>query len=62
MILDRTTTGFAPKIEPVMTRDEIIGSQKLVQRVIMAPHVQDYVVRLAMSTHPHGEFATDLAL
>jgi len=61
VILDRTTTGFAPKIEPVMTHDEIIGSQRLVQRVIMAPHVQDYVVRLAMATHPGGEFATEMA-
>jgi len=61
VILDRTTTGFAPRIEPVMTRDEIIGSQRLVQRVIMAPHVQDYVVRLTMATHPGGEFATEMA-
>jgi len=60
-ILDRTTTGFAPKIEPVMSRDEIIGSQKLVQRVILAPHVQDYVVRLTMATRPDGEFATEMA-
>ena len=60
-ILDRTTTGFAPKIEPVMSRDEIIGSQKLIQRVILAPHVQDYVVRLTMATHPDGEFATEMA-
>ncbi len=59
-ILDRTTTGFAPKIEPVMTRDEIIGSQRLVQRVIVAPHVQDYVVRMVMATHPGGEFATEM--
>ncbi len=61
VILDRTTTGFSPKIEPVMNREEIIGSQRLVQRVIMAPHVQDYVVRLAMATHPGGEFATEMA-
>jgi len=60
-ILDRTTTGFAPKIEPIMSRDEIIGSQKLVQRVILAPHVQDYVVRLTMATQPDGEFATEMA-
>jgi len=59
-ILDRTTTGFSPKIEPVMSQDEIIGSQKLIQRVILAPHVQDYVVRLTMATHPEGEFATDM--
>jgi len=60
-ILDRTTTGYAPKIEPIMNRDEIVGSQKLVQRVIMAPHVQDYVVRLSMATHPRGQFATEMA-
>ena len=60
-ILDRTTTGYAPKIEPIMNRDEIVGSQKLVQRVIMAPHVQDYVVRLSMATQPQGQFATEMA-
>lgn len=60
VILDRTTTGFKPEIAPVMNRDEIIGSQKLVQRVIIAPHVQDYAVRLVMATHPGSEFATDM--
>ncbi|HOA71955.1 MAG TPA: MoxR family ATPase [Phycisphaerae bacterium] len=59
-ILDRTTTGFQPKIEPVMSGEEIIAAQKLVQRVVMAPHVQDYVVRLVMATHTNGEFATDM--
>jgi MoxR-like ATPase len=59
-ILNRTTTGHKPKIEPVMNKDEIIGSQRLVQRVVMAPHVQDYVVRLVMATHPGSEFATEM--
>jgi MoxR-like ATPase len=59
-ILDRTTTGHKPKIEPVLTRDEIIGAQRLVQRVIVAPHVQDYIVRIAMATHPGSEFSTDM--
>ena len=57
VILDRTTTGHVPEIEPVMTRDEIIGSQRLVQRVVLAPHVQDYLVRLTLATHPEGQFA-----
>ncbi|MEP0842143.1 MAG: MoxR family ATPase [Phycisphaerae bacterium] len=56
-ILDRTTTGHSPKIEPVMSKDEIIGAQRLVRRVQMAPHVQDYVVRLVTATHPNSEFA-----
>ncbi len=59
-ILDRTTTGHQAKIEPIMSRDEIVGSQRLVQRVVMAPHVQDYAVRLVMATHPDGEFATEM--
>jgi MoxR-like ATPase len=59
-ILDRTTTGHKPKIEPVLTPEEIIGSQRLVQRVVVAPHVQDYIVRVIMSTHPGSEFATDM--
>ncbi|MHC4443170.1 MAG: AAA family ATPase [Planctomycetota bacterium] len=61
LILDRTTTGHVPQIEPVMSQDEIIGSQRLVQRVVMAPHVQDYVVRLVTATHPDSKFATEMA-
>ncbi|MBI1827486.1 MAG: AAA family ATPase [Planctomycetes bacterium] len=58
-ILDRTTTGFSPTIKPVMTGDEILGTQQLVRRVIMAPHVQDYAIRLAMASHPGGPYAVE---
>jgi len=60
-IIDRTTSEYRPTIEPVMNREEIIGAQRLVQRVIIAPHVKDYVVRLTMATHPEGPFATEMA-
>jgi len=59
-ILDRTTSGYKPAIEPVMNREEILGAQRLVQRVIVAPHVKDYIVRLTMGTHPDGPFATEM--
>jgi MoxR-like ATPase len=59
VILDRTTTGHQPEIQPIMTGDEILGAQRLVQRVVMAPHVQDYAVRLTLATHPQGPFATE---
>lgn len=59
-ILDRTTTGYKPEINAVMTGDEIIGTQKLVRRVVMAPHVQDYAVRLTMASHPSGPFALEV--
>lgn len=58
-IMDRTTTGYKPDIKPVMSGQEIIGTQRLVRRVVMAPHVQDYAIRVAMATHPGGPFAVD---
>jgi MoxR-like ATPase len=36
---------------------EILRWQALVREVILAPHVQDYLVRLTMATHPEGPFA-----
>ncbi len=58
-IIDRTTTGYKPDIKPVMSGAEILGAQQLVRRIVMAPHVQDYAVRLTMATHPGGPFAVD---
>ena len=56
-IIDRTTRG--ERIEPakVMDGQEIIKWQELVREVILAPHVQDYIVRLVLATHPDGELA-----
>ena len=31
--------------------------QQLVREVILAKHVQDYIVRLTLATHPEGPFA-----
>ncbi len=58
-ILDRTTTGYKPSVKPVMASKEIIGTQKLVRRIVMAPHVQDYAIRLSMASHPAGPYAVD---
>ncbi len=56
-ILDRTTTGYKPQIKPVMTGDRIIAGQNLVKRIVVAPHVQDYAIRLTLATHPNGAIA-----
>ena len=58
-ILDRTTTGYRPDIHRVMSGEEIIGTQNLVRRIVMAPHVQDYAIRLGMASHPRGPFAVE---
>ena len=57
MILDRTTSGYKPDIKPVLTGERIIAGQDLVKRIVVAPHVQDYAIRLTLATHPNGQFA-----
>ncbi|MEM6365130.1 MAG: MoxR family ATPase, partial [Planctomycetota bacterium] len=53
-IVERTTRGETVEIDKVMDGDEIRRWQALVRDVILAPHVQDYLVRLTMATHPDG--------
>lgn len=59
-IVDRTTRGERPEIEKVMDGEEIQRWQKLVREVILAPHVQDYLVRLTMATHPDGPYSVPI--
>jgi MoxR-like ATPase len=59
-ILDRTTTAEEPKAESIVDAKQIIWAQELVKRVAVAPHVQDYAIRLVLATHPEGEFAPDM--
>ena len=58
-IIDRTTTGYKAEISPAMTGEEIIGTQQLVRRIVMAPHVTDYAIRVAMASHPGGPYAVE---
>ncbi|HHM13201.1 MAG TPA: MoxR family ATPase [Planctomycetaceae bacterium] len=56
-IIDRTTAGIHVTPEKVMDGREILEWRQLVQEVILANHVKDYLVRLVLATHPEGEFA-----
>ncbi|MDA7878727.1 MoxR family ATPase [bacterium] len=56
-ILDRTTKGISIIPDTVMDGREIQEWQQLVRKVILADHLQDYIVRLNLATHPEGEFA-----
>ena len=57
VILDRTTRGEKPKAEKVIDGETLLRLQALVREIIVAPHVQDYGIRLALATHPQGPFA-----
>ena len=56
-IIDRTTRGVTVEPEKVMDGAEIIQWQQLIRNVILADHVQDYIVRLILATHPEGPYA-----
>ena len=40
-----------------MDGKEILKWKQLIREVILAQHVQDYIVRLILATHPGGPFA-----
>ena len=49
-IADRTTGDFNPEAAPVMSGDDILGYQKLIRRIPVAPHVIRYALRLVRAT------------
>ncbi len=56
-IVERTTRELIIEPDKVMDGSEIVQWQQLIREVIIAPHVQDYLVRLTLATHPEGPFA-----
>jgi len=59
-ILDRTTTGRNPQASAVLDAQAIVAAQALARRVAIAPHVQDYAIRLVLASHPGGPYATEM--
>ena len=59
-IVDRTTRGTKIVTNKIMDGEEIRRWQALVREVILAKHVQDYIVRLILATHPQGPLAQDI--
>lgn len=59
-IVDRTTRGTRIDTNKIMDAAEIRRWQQLVREVILAKHVQDYIVRLVLATHPEGPMAQDV--
>jgi MoxR-like ATPase len=59
-VLNRTTRGETPQATQVIDGPTLIRMQDLVREVIVAPHVQDYAIRLTLATHPEGPHAVDV--
>ena len=58
-IVDRTTRGESAQLEKVLDGPHVLAMQQLARDVILAPHVQDYLVRLTLATHPDGPYSVD---
>jgi MoxR-like ATPase len=50
-ILDRTTRGAGLEVRHVLNGAQILEMRQVVRMVPLAPHVQDYVVKLVLATH-----------
>ena len=53
-ILDRTTQGTPMIVQPVVNGAQILEMRQIVRTVPVAPHVQEYVVKLTLATHPEN--------
>ena len=53
-ILERTTQGSTAVVRPVVNGAQILEMRQVVRLVPLAPHVQEYVVKLTLATHPEG--------
>jgi len=60
-IVERTIEKDEILIEPVLTRDEILGLRAVCHQVLVAPHVQDHAISLVMATQPGAAEAHELA-
>ncbi|HEV7664224.1 MAG TPA: MoxR family ATPase, partial [Chloroflexota bacterium] len=54
-ILDRTSAEVQPLVRRLAGADVLLELRQLVNKVLIAPHVTDYAVRLIMATYPAGD-------
>ncbi|TVQ54789.1 MAG: AAA family ATPase [Phycisphaerales bacterium] len=58
-ILERTTRNREVDLQPVLDGASIMHAQRLARRIVVAPQVQDYIIRLVLSTHPTGPLISE---
>ena len=60
-IVDRTIQRDVIHVDPILTREEILGLRDVCHQVLVAPHVQDHAIALVMATQPGTDEAHELA-
>ncbi len=54
-IVESTTRGRSQRPKVILDGPTILKAQQLARRIVIAPHVQDFAIRLVLATHPGGE-------
>ena len=60
-IVERTMAFEQPSVEQVVNRDQILETRRAAHEVLVAPHVQDFAIRLILATQPQQADAHELA-
>ena len=60
-IVGRTMAFEQPSVEQVLNRDQILETRWAAHEVLVAPHVQDFAIRLILATQPEQADAHELA-
>jgi MoxR-like ATPase len=60
-IVERTIQKEDVQVSPVLSRDDIMEVRSVCRDVLVAPHVQDFAVRMVMATQPEQAVAHDMA-
>ena len=61
-ILNRTTKVREPEVQRVLGQGEVLEMRKTVRAVPIARPVQDYAIRITLSTHPRPPYAHSLTM
>lgn len=59
-VVKNTTAQYTPKVDKILSAEEILYFQQLIRRVPIADNVLEYCVKLASKTRPHTDLAPDL--
>ena len=54
-VIDRTTGGESPVVEPVLNGKELLEMRSLSREIPIASHVKEYAAKLVLATHPGEE-------
>jgi MoxR-like ATPase len=60
-IVERTIAKEENAVHAVLDRDDVLQLRAVCREVLIAPHVQDYAVKLVMATQPDQKEAHDFA-